>query len=165
MAQAAEQSSWENGVIGDMYESFYHYRRAYNTAPEYETPIISQETKYHLQLDYVSAFKHSFQNEYKVNEDITLITRSEDGEENLIVELCIDDFEKWASSSRLIHDPSNGDQILGLGGKYYVDLEDEIIDTVKDHPLPSFESVELKEKYRLNIPISVKKLEKMCDEF
>lgn len=126
MIQASENSSWPDGLVGFKSDGIYRYMRANQTAPDYDKPILTDEQKNQLMYDLVSSVGNSFKNKYEVNEDIQIISESNENNSSHIITIQIDDFEKWASNSRIYGNGKFHGETLGMGGKYYVDLTGEI---------------------------------------
>lgn len=163
MQTGSEASNHEDGILGDYLPPLYWYSRSIETAPDYETPILSGETKTGIQYAYICSHRSEFTEQYRVNEDITLQLTS-DGNGKLELELIIDDFEKWASTSRLHQDPSYGTQVLGLGGYYYVQLTGEIEDALNARAL-FFECDVSHERYSTSYTISGLEVENILNEY
>lgn len=157
MAEATQHSRWaHDGVISK--PSFYWYDRASKTAPEYETPILSDDQRKFLKYDYYSAYLNNFSRDYQVNEDITIRTQS-DEPRILRVEIHIDDFEQWASTSRL-HQGFRENDSLRLAGKFYVELLGEI-DAVIGKRGVFFEAEKPKQLYSLELFVPDREIERI----
>jgi len=160
LVDSAEASSFEDGLLGNYLGSFYWYIRASETAPDYEKPIISTRIKARLRYDYVCAYENEFEHTYNINEDITIKTVSLDEDSKLNISILIDDFEKWASSSRLYQYTEF--DILGLAGKYYVDLLSDVRDALNTTNLWIPAETE-RQKYTGEVYISGKQVEEILD--
>jgi len=156
MIDAAENSAWGKLITGEALDGFYRYMRAYETAPDYDEPILTEELRNRLKYDLVSSVGHEFSHEYPINKWITIVSESNADDGLYIVRIKIDDFEKWASTSR-INGNFKGDS-LGMGGKYYVDLISEIKDAV-EHNHSFFECVKEREEYVMTCSCSKRKLD------
>jgi len=160
MVKSAEVSNFKDGLLGNYVNGFYWYIRAYETAPEYEKPVLSADTKARLRYDYICAYENEFEHTYNINDDITIKTESSGEDSKLNISILVDDFEKWASSSRLYQFTEF--EILGLAGKYYVDLESNIRDSLNTNHLWIKAETE-KQKYAGEKHISGKKVEQLLD--
>ena len=149
-------------LLGDYLGSFYWYLRAYETAPDYETPVVSTRVKARLRYDYVCAYENDFEHKYTINENITIKTVSSGDDSKLNINILVDDFEKWASSSRLYQYTEF--DILGLAGKYYVDLLSDIRDALNITHLWITAETE-RQKYTGEVHISGKRVEEILDTF
>lgn len=147
MMKASRNSDWSDGIVSGSYP-LHGYNRAYKTAPDYEKPILKDKVKDCLMYDLVSSVRNTFQREYEVNDDVSIVTES-NKPDGLVIKVKINDnFEKWASNSRLKDKDGFQGDFLGLAGIYYVDLISEIRDSVNQKHL-SPDCVKEREEYSL----------------
>lgn len=158
MLKASRNSDWSEGITSGAHP-MHGYYRACETAPDYEKPILKDEVKNCLMYDLVSSVRNTFQREYEVNDDISIVTESNNPDENgLVIKVKINDnFEKWASHSRLRGEDGFQGDFLGLAGQYYVDLLSEIRDAINQKHL-NFECVKEREEYSVECFCSNNKL-------
>lgn len=154
MSTASEASGWDTGLLTES-TNFYWYMRAYETAPDYTKPLLSSKQKALISYDHLSAFRNEFEREYQVNKDVIVRTES-DGDGFIRVRILVDDFERWASGSRLAQGFTG--ETLGLGGKFYVDLANDIRDAFNNRHL-MFDTVITGEEYVTEVPISCSEVE------
>lgn len=152
---AAENSSWSDGILGQFDDSMYWLIQARKTAPDYESPILSRKMKANIAHDYVSSLKHAVSESYEVNDDVTIRIESDMCEEEIHISIDVDDFERWASDSRLYND-SNPEH-LGFAGKFYVDLVTEISDALGVRMLV-FECDEPHQRYSESCSVSPRRI-------
>lgn len=158
MLKASRNSDWSDGITSGADPSHGYYR-AYETAPDYEKPILKYEVKNYLMYDLVSSVRNAFQREYEVNDDISIVTESNNSDGNgLVIKVKINDnFEEWASHSRLKGEDGFQGDFLCLAGQYYVDLISEIQDSINQKHL-SFDCVKEREEYSVECCCSNDKL-------
>jgi len=160
LVKSAEASNFKDGLLGNYVDSLYWYMRASETAPDYEKPVLSTESKARLRYDYICAYENEFEHTYNVNEDITIKTESSGKDSKLKISILITDFEKWASGSRLYQYTEF--EILGLAGKYYVDLLSDIRDSLNITHLWITAENE-RQEYTSEVHISGKQVEQLLD--
>lgn len=83
---------------------------------------------------------------------------SEEDDCQMDVSILIDDFEKWASTSRL-YQGYNGEE-LGFGGKFYVTLSEEVREALERRHL-FFDTVVKSERYSTTVGVSAPELEEL----
>lgn len=159
MMVASRNSDWSEGITSGAHP-MHGYYRAHETAPDYGKPILKNEVKNCLMYDLVSSVGNTFQREYEVNDDISIVTESNNPDKNgLVIKVKINgNFEKWASHSRLKGEDGFRGDILGLAGQYYVDFISEIRDAINQKHL-HFECVKEREEYSVECSCPSNKLD------
>jgi len=175
METASEHSNWNSGILSEGMGSLYWLRRASQTAPEYDAPLLSIEQKANIRHDRIVALRHSFEHSYTINEDVRVVVSSLPKECVLRIGIEIDEFEKWASTSRLYQFSGDDFHSLGLTGTFYRDLISELSETIgaasldqlenyngplNRHPMV-FEPVESRSEYQYSFHINKKSIADM----